>query len=65
MKRAAFYLVVSVVMLQMLLAAGVLFGCFFTKNDKCSGDKVSDLLNNIIVQTFALYAAEKVSHKPE
>ena len=65
MKRAAFYLVVSVVMLQMLIAAGVLFGCFVTKDQHCTGDRVSDLLNNIIVQTFALYAAEKVSHKPE
>lgn len=63
MKRPAFYLVASVVMLQMLIAAGVLVGCFRLDKDShlsnhCSGDKVSDLLNNIIIQTFALYAAE-------
>ncbi len=62
MKRSAFYLVASVVMVQMLMAAGVLFGCFTKPSPHCTGDKASDLLNNIIIQTFALYAAEKASH---
>ncbi len=60
MKRPAFMLVVCVVMFQLLLAAGSLAACFVTESDKCTGDKVAGILDTIIIQTFALYAAESV-----
>jgi len=62
MKRSAFYLVASVVMIQMIMAAGALFGCYHKPSPQCTGERASELLNNIIIQTFALYAAENASH---
>jgi len=47
-------------MFQLLLAAGSLAACFVTESDKCTGDKVAGILDTIIIQTFALYAAESV-----
>lgn len=59
MKRAAFKLVAFVVAAQLILVAGTIVGCFFTRNDKCTGDRVSELLTYISAQAFALYASEK------
>jgi hypothetical protein len=59
MKHAAFKLVAFVVAVQLSLIAGILTGCFFTRNEKCTGDKISEMLTYISAQAFALYAAEK------
>ena len=59
MKRAAFYLVAGVIAVQLLIAGGILIGCFATKDEKCTGDKVGELLMYITAQSFALYASEK------
>ena len=59
MKKAAFYLVASVITIQLLIVSGVLFGCFRTGNGKCTGEKVGELMMYITAQSFALYAAEK------
>jgi hypothetical protein len=59
MKKAAFYLVAGVISIQLLMVAGVLTGCFITKNNKCDGTKTSELMTYIVAQSFALYASEK------
>lgn len=59
MKRAAFGLVAGVIFIQLLMVAGVLTGCFITKNDNCDGTKASELMTYIVAQSFALYASEK------
>ncbi len=59
MKQAAFYLVASVISIQLLIVAGVLYGCFRTGDEKCTGDRVGELMMYITAQSFALYAAEK------
>jgi hypothetical protein len=59
MKRAAFYLVASVISIQLLIVTGVLYGCFRTGAEKCTGDRVGELMMYITAQSFALYAAEK------
>ena len=59
MKKAAFYLVAAVISAQLLIASGVLAGCLITKDNRCTGEKVSEMLMYITAQTFALYAAEK------
>jgi hypothetical protein len=59
MKRAAFYLVASVISIQLFIVAGVLYGCFRTGDEKCTGDKAGELMMYITAQSFALYAAEK------
>jgi hypothetical protein len=59
MKRAAFKLVAFVVAVQLALVTGTMAACFFTRNDKCTGDRVSELLTYISAQAFALYASEK------
>ena len=59
MKKAAFYLVAGVISIQLLMVAGVLTGCFITRNQKCDGTKASELMTYIVAQSFALYASEK------
>jgi len=59
MRRAAFKLVAFVVGFQLLLVGGLAAGCLFTRDDRCTGDRINDLLQAIATQTFALYAAEK------
>jgi len=59
MKQAAFYLVASVISIQLLIVAGVLYGCFRTGAVKCTGDRAGELMLYITAQSFALYAAEK------
>ena len=59
MKQAAFRLVAGVISIQLLIVAGVLTGCLITQNNKCDGNKVSELMTYIAAQSFALYAAEK------
>lgn len=59
MKQAAFYLVASVISIQLLIVAGVLYGCFMTGAEKCTGDRAGELMMYITAQSFALYAAEK------
>ena len=59
MKKAAFYLVASVISIQLLIVSGVLFGCFRTSNGKCTGDRAGELMMYIAAQSFALYASEK------
>jgi hypothetical protein len=58
MKRAAFKLVAFVVAVQLVIVTSTLAACLFTRNDKCTGDKLSELLTYISAQAFALYAAE-------
>ena len=62
MKRAAFTLLASVIGFQLILIAGVLAGCFNARPkmiDRCDGSKAGELLSTIVLQSFALYAAEK------
>lgn len=59
MKQRAFYLVAAVISIQLAIVAGVLFGCFKTKDPRCDGSKSSELMMYIVAQSFALYAAEK------
>ena len=59
MKAAAFKLVAFVVGFQLVIASAALAGCFFTRDERCNGEKASELLTAIGVQAFALYAAEK------
>ena len=59
MKQAAFKLVAFVVAVQLAIVMGTVAACFITRNEKCTGDKVSELLTYISAQAFALYAAEK------
>ena len=58
MKRQAFFLLAGVIAAQMVIVAGVLTGCFITKDARCSGKHASDLLTLVVSQAFALYAAE-------
>jgi hypothetical protein len=59
MKRAAFYLVAGVIGVQLLIVGGVLYGCFKTQAEKCTGDRAGELMMYIAAQSFALYASEK------
>ena len=59
MKQAAFKLVAFVVAGQLAVALLTITACFITGSDKCTGEKVGELLTNISAQAFALYAAEK------
>ena len=57
MKRAAFRLVVGVIFFQLLMISGVIFECF--EKNRCTGEKVEEVMLQITAQSFALYAAEK------
>lgn len=59
MHKAAFRLVAFVVGFQLLLVGGLAAGCLVTRDERCTGDRISELLQAIATQTFALYAAEK------
>ena len=59
MKRAAFYLLSGVIAFQLVIVAGVLAACFRTGSERCTGDKVSELMQLIVGQSFMLYGAEK------
>ena len=59
MKKAAFKLVAAVIFVQLIIVAGVLIGCFRTGAEKCTGNRVGELMMYITAQSFALYAAEK------
>jgi len=59
MKFAAFKLVAFVVGFQLVIASAALAGCFFTRDERCTGENASSLLASIGAQAFALYAAEK------
>lgn len=59
MRRAAFYLVASVIGIQMLIVASALAGCFFMPQSECTGEKAQDILSRIMTEVFALYASEK------
>ena len=59
MKRAAFNLVAGVIAVQLLIVSGILIGCFKTQAEKCTGDRVGELMMYITAQSFALYASEK------
>jgi hypothetical protein len=59
MKTAAFKLVAGVVAAQLVIVSTTLAACFVTRNAKCDGSKVSEMLTAITAQAFALYASEK------
>ena len=59
MKANAFKLVAFVVGFQLFIVAGILTGCLFTRDQRCTGENASNLLASIGAQAFALYAAEK------
>ena len=52
MKQAAFKLVAFVVAAQLAIAVLTIAACFITKSDKCTGDKVGELLTNISAQAL-------------
>ena len=58
MRRAAFYLVASVCLAQLILVMTIVTGCFISKRE-CTGDRVSEIMTLVVTQSFALYAAEK------
>ena len=59
MRKAAFYLVASVIAIQLTMVSGVLAACFITKDQRCTGDRAGELMMYIAAQSFALYASEK------
>ena len=68
MKKWAFVLLASVIGSQLVLISLVLVGCFMVYpkmqnrdpgDERCSGDKVGELLSMTLANAFALYAAEK------
>ena len=68
MKKWAFILLASVIGSQLVLIAGVLAGCFLVYpkmpnrdpgDERCSGNKMGELLSMTLANAFALYAAEK------
>ena len=59
MKKWAFILLVSVIGSHMLIVTGVLYGCFNSKAERCTGEKISELMTMTLANAFALYAAEK------
>ena len=59
MKRAAFYLLAGVITFQLVIVSGVLAACFYTANQKCTGERIGELMTAIVGQTFMLYGAEK------
>ncbi len=60
MRKAAFYLVASVIGVQMSMLAAIAAGCFLANsNIACTGDRANQLLSKIMTEVFALYAAEK------
>ena len=68
MKKWAFVLLASVIGSQLVLIAGVLVGCFLVYptmpnrdpgDERCSGNKMGELLSMTLANAFALYAAEK------
>ena len=59
MRKAAFYLLAGVIASQLVIVAGVLAACFYTSSPKCTGNKVSELMQLIVGQSFMLYGAEK------
>lgn len=62
MKRPAFYLVVGVVGMQILIVIISLAMCFVFKRGAATcdpGGELGQLMSGIITQCFALYAAEK------
>ena len=61
MKKMAFYLLAGVITFQLVIVASVLAACFYTASSKCTGNKVSELMQLIVGQSFMLYGAEKVA----
>ena len=59
MKKAAFYLLAGVITFQLVIISGVLAACFWTANQKCTGDRIGELMTAIVGQSFMLYGAEK------
>ena len=59
LKKMAFYLLAGVISFQLVIVAGVLAACFYTTNPKCTGNKISELMQLIVGQSFMLYGAEK------
>ena len=68
MKRAAFYMLASVIAFQLCIIAGALAGCFLVyprsptadpEDVRCNGERIGELMSTIVLQSFALYAAEK------
>ena len=68
MKRWAFILLASVIGSQLVLIGGVLTGCFLVYptisnrepgDERCSGNKMGELMSMTLANAFALYAAEK------
>ena len=59
MKNAAFNLVATVVGIQLALIFLITARCLSTFEQRCTGDRVAQLLGAVTTQVFALYAAEK------
>ena len=68
MKKAAFYMLASVIAFQLCIIAGALAGCFIVyprsptadpEDVRCNGERIGELMSTIVLQSFALYASEK------
>ena len=59
MKTAAFRLVATVVGIQLALVVVTTARCLSTFEQRCTGDRVAQLLAAVTTQVFALYASEK------
>ena len=68
MKQAAFYMLASVIAFQLCIITGALAGCFlvYPRNPtgdpgdvRCNGERIGELMSTIVLQSFALDAAEK------
>jgi hypothetical protein len=59
MRLLAFKLVMFVVGIQLLIVSTTVVGCLVTRNERCTGQNIKELLAGLTTQAFALYAAEK------
>ena len=59
MKRYAFLLLAFVIGWQLILLSLTLIACLKTGSDKCTGQRMAELMATLTAQCFALYASEK------
>ena len=59
MKKQAFYLLASVLGLQVIIIAAVPILCIAQRNSECLKGRVQEHAALIVTQVMALYAAEK------
>ena len=54
----SFWLLSSVIFIELAVAAGVVFGCFVKECEEETRREVANIFNGLAAKSFALYAAE-------